>query len=117
MAFQGLGYRLCDHSRFEFWYERVALYEQGGSPKHMARQLRDGAWTSKCGGAEDITHFTLDALESYGPHPVKAEYGCPVIYMKRLIVISWGVRILQWLEWWIESVWPHVGFIVWRKRQ
>lgn len=108
---------MCDRSRFEFWFERVALYELRGELKHMARQLRDGTWTSKCGGLEDITHFTLDALESLGPHPPKAEYGSPVLYMKRLIIVSWVVRTLQWVEWKIESVWPYVGFLIWRKRQ
>jgi hypothetical protein len=116
-AFRGLGYFVCDHSRFEFWFERVALYEYNGSPKHMARQLRDGTWTSKYGGWEDITHFTLDALESYGPHPSKAEYGHPVLYMKRFIVVAWCVRVLQWIEWKIESPWPYIGFFVWRRRQ
>ena len=97
-AFRWLGYRPCDNSRLEFAYEKVALYAFATAPKHMARQLRDGTWTSKCGGAEDITHFTLDAVESYGPTPHDA-YGCPVLYMKRLIVISWFVRLIQWLEW------------------
>jgi len=65
---------------------------------HMARQLADGTWTSKCGGNEDITHFTLDALESYGP------YGCPVLYMRRLIPVSWFVWFIQWAEWKFESL-------------
>lgn len=80
----------------------------------MARQLRDGTWTSKCGGAEDITHFTLDALESYGPHP-KGNYGTPVLYMKRFVVISWFVRFLQWIEWKVEScIWERLGSIMWK---
>jgi hypothetical protein len=109
-AFGWLGYRVCDNSRIEFWFEKVALYERGNVPKHMARQLRDGTWTSKCGGSEDITHFTLDALESY-------DYGSPALYMRRLILISWITKCLQWLEWKIELMWPHVGFLIWRKRQ
>ena len=116
-AFRWLGYRVCDHSRVEFCFEKVALYELAGSPKHMARQLRDGTWTSKCGGLEDITHFTLDALESYGPHPKKGTYGFPELYMKRFIVISWIIRLCQWLLWQIESVWPYISYLIWRKRQ
>jgi hypothetical protein len=101
-TFRWLGYVVCKNSRLEIGFEKVALYAIGPEPKHMARQLRDGTWTSKCGGDEDITHFTLDALESYGPptgpNP-RAEYGCPVLYMKRFIPISWIVRFLQFLTW------------------
>lgn len=86
---------VCDNSRAEFAFEKVALYMLHDEPKHMARQLRDGTWTSKCGPAEDITHFTLDAVESYGPEPWRAEYGRPELYMKRFIPISWVVRLLQ----------------------
>ncbi len=68
----------------------------------MARQLRDGTWTSKVGGEEDITHFTLDALESYG-HPF-GEYGDPVLYMRRFIPISWAVRGVQYVHWKIEAL-------------
>ncbi len=114
-AFKWLGYFPCDNSRFEILFEKVALYADGNSPKHMARQLRDETWTSKCGGAEDITHFTLDALESYGPLPQKAHYGCPVLFMKRFVLVSWVVRFAQWLEWKIESsVWERLGATVWK---
>jgi hypothetical protein len=82
----------------------------------MARQLPDGFWTSKCGGAEDITHYTLDALDSYGPHPMKAHYGCAVLYMKRFVVVSWIVRSLQWIEWKIESsLWEGLGSLIWKR--
>ncbi len=30
---------------------------------HVARQLKEGMWTSKLGPDEDIEHNTLDALE------------------------------------------------------
>lgn len=94
-AFRWLGYRLCDNSRLESGYEKVVLYAIGQSPKHMARQLPDGTWTSKLGGLEDITHFTLDAVESYGPGPIRGEYGCPVVYMRRFVVVAWIVRSIQ----------------------
>jgi hypothetical protein len=117
IAFRWLGYFRCDTSRVEFWFEKVALYADGNSPKHMARQLRDGTWSSKCGGAEDITHFTLDALESYGPHPTKGHYGCPVLYLKRFVLISWIVRFLQWIEWKVESsIWENLGSLFWKPR-
>jgi hypothetical protein len=98
-AFRWLGYRVCDNSRLEFGFEKVTLYEIANEPQHMARQLKDGSWTSKCGGDEDITHFTLDALESYGPFPQLAEYGCPVLYMKRLRILGWLVRLAQAIAW------------------
>lgn len=101
-TFRWLGYRVCGTSRPELAFEKVALYAVGQSPKHMARQLRDGTWTSKCGGYEDITHFTLDAVECFGPCPPYAEYGRPVLYMRRFVPISWAVRFLQFLMWKID---------------
>lgn len=112
-TFRWLGYRICAGSQPEFAYEKVALYAihrsygparpperwQGvrdWEPTHMARQLRDGTWTSKCGPGEDITHFTLDALESYGS---PAKYGCPVLFMRRLTPVGWLVSLAQWLAW------------------
>jgi len=114
-SFRWLGYRICPNSRREWGFEKVALYaihenrcpmplpnslqdlEQFWEPTHMARQLPDGDWTSKCGGNEDITHYTLDALESYGlRYGSGDEYGCPVVYMKRFILIAWIVRLIQW---------------------
>jgi len=66
----------------------------------MARQLANGNWTSKIGGEEDITHYTLDALESHGvPH---GEYGDPVLYMRRFIPVSWIVRTVQYSHWKFE---------------
>jgi hypothetical protein len=113
MAFKWLGYIRCSNSRIEWGFEKVALYADGNSPTHMARQLSDGTWTSKCGGAEDITHFTLDALESPG------HYGFPLLFLKRPLLISAIVRGLQWLEWKIESSrWgSRLGYVVWKWRQ
>jgi hypothetical protein len=114
-AFRWLGYVECDSSRVEVAFEKVALYADGDSPKHMARQLRDGTWTSKCWGLEDITHFTLDAVESYGPRPLKAHYGSPVLYMKRFVLVSWIVRFIQMAEWKLESsIWERLGSIFWK---
>lgn len=105
-TFRWFGYRICQSSRREFAYEKVTLYAVGPDPKHMARQLRDGTWTSKCGDLEDITHFTLDALESHDPlRVVKLDYGHPVLFMRRLIVVSWCIRLIQCLEWNIYSRW------------
>jgi hypothetical protein len=103
-AFRGLGYFVCDNSRLERGFEKIALYARRSIPTHMARQLMDGSWTSKCGPEEDITHFTLDALESYGPWPPHAEYGQPILYMKRLRIVGSLVRFFQDIYWQIHAV-------------
>ena len=121
-TFRSLGYWVCPSSSKEFLFDKVALYAihrshnptpvpvlQGNfrdwEPTHMARQLRDGSWTSKCGGNEDITHFTLDALESYGwRYGAGDEYGRPIIYMKRPVLFTWIVCFIQSLQWKFESI-------------
>jgi hypothetical protein len=42
--------------RFEEGYEKVALFALLGAPKHAARQVPGGRWTSKLGEREDIEH-------------------------------------------------------------
>jgi hypothetical protein len=66
-AFGTVGYRTCNTSELDEDVEKVAIYALEGRPTHAARQLRNGAWTSKLGSREDITH-SLDALEgdTYG---------------------------------------------------
>lgn len=62
-AFQSLGYTVCESALLEPALEKIAVYVgDNGQPTHVARQLESGQWTSKCGKAEDITHF-LEALE------------------------------------------------------
>ena len=55
-VFEKLGYQSCDNSDLEVGSEKVAIFCKDGVPTHMARQLEDGSWTSKCGRLEDITH-------------------------------------------------------------
>jgi hypothetical protein len=62
-AFALLGYEPCDDGSLERGFEKVALYAHNGTPKHAARQLPDGRWTSKLGQGVDISH-TLRGLES-----------------------------------------------------
>lgn len=57
------GFRLCEDAVLEPGSEKVAIYEKHEEPMHVARQLKDGTWTSKLGPDEDIEHNTLDALE------------------------------------------------------
>lgn len=52
-----LGYEECESEELEEGYEKVAIFVKiPGIPKHVARQLPNGRWTSKCGKAEDIEH-------------------------------------------------------------
>jgi hypothetical protein len=74
-AFESLGYVRCDDALFEPGFEKVALYAVDGVPKHAARQLPSGRWTSKCGELEDIEH-ALDGL-------VGTWYGTVVHILKR----------------------------------
>src|SRR5436190_2062944 len=60
-AFATLGYVLCAGEEWETGFERVALFANDQShPKHMARQLPNGRWTSKLGLLEDIEHELRD---------------------------------------------------------
>lgn len=76
LAFQTQGYQPCDDSSSETGYEKVAIYAIAGRPKHMARQLISGAWSSKLGRAWDIEHFRMDAVECN-------EYGRGVKFLRR----------------------------------
>lgn len=62
-AYGTLGYETCDNNiNLEEGYEKVAIYvDDTGKPKHAARQLSSGLWTSKLGQSNDIEH-TLDGL-------------------------------------------------------
>ncbi len=76
-AFDNLGYVICDDDRYEPGFEKVALYvDTARQPTHLARQLAAGAWTSKLGKEEDITHHTLQGLEG-------SLYGTVFKFMKR----------------------------------
>lgn len=93
-AFRTKGYEPCDNDSFEEGFEKVAIYVDNETPKHMARQYESGIWSSKLGTGVDIEHATLRALEGnlYGhiaqilKRPVregsykKAEYIFRLIY-------------------------------------
>lgn len=62
-AFGLLGYFPCTEEKPEPGFEKIALFaDASGMPKHAARQLATGRWTSKLGRMEDIEH-ELRALE------------------------------------------------------
>jgi hypothetical protein len=83
--FAKFGYDTCASPEYEAGFEKVAIYASpAGEPKHAARQLPTGSWTSKLGLAEDIEHVSFDGLEGekYGtvqrilrrPRPDWADY-------------------------------------------
>ena len=75
-AFATLGYAACSDGAPEAAMEKVAIYAgANGEPKHAARQLPNGKWTSKLGPEQDIEHH-LHGLEGQ-------LYGSPVRFMKR----------------------------------
>lgn len=76
-AFETEDFELCDDGEFENGFEKVAIYVNNFNvPKHAARLLPNGAWTSKLGDDEDIQHETLGVLEG-------REYGAAKIFLRR----------------------------------
>ena len=98
LAFGIVGYQPCDSSEVEEEFDKIALYiGSSGAPRHAAKQLASGGWSSKLGEWEDIEHKTLASLEAgegdaegYGkvarilrrkrpsPPPAKEELTAPV---------------------------------------
>jgi hypothetical protein len=76
-AFRTEGYKVCRNGKFSRRYEKIALFvDSVGRPKHAARLLRKGVWSSKLGQSEDIEHKTLECLEGNA-------YGEVRIFLKR----------------------------------
>jgi hypothetical protein len=66
--YQTLGSIVCERGEREPDVEKLAIYATSdGRPRHVARQLPNGRWTSKLGRLEDIEH-ELEGLsgELYG---------------------------------------------------
>ena len=60
-AFATLGYAACSDDALEPGFVKVALFADDlHVPKHAARQLPTGRWTSKLGTLEDIEHALHD---------------------------------------------------------
>lgn len=76
-AFRTKGYEVCIGAHHEKGFEKIAIYaDYYGTPTHAARQSRAGIWSSKLGRNVDITHDSLQSLES-------GLYGFVVVTMKR----------------------------------
>lgn len=83
-AYASVGFAECHNndSSVEPGFEKVAIYtDSEGLPAHAARQLSDGAWTSKLGEWEDIRHATLEAMEDAGD--LGLGYGKVALILKR----------------------------------
>lgn len=72
------GYEICDHGELEEGFEKVAIYAVENEPKHAARQLPSGKWTSKLGLYIDLEHLSVANMHN-------AEYGRVVHFLKRPI--------------------------------
>jgi hypothetical protein len=76
-AFRQIAFRPCDSGGVEPGFEKIAIYTKDGQDaEHVARQLKNGVWTSKLGPDEDIYHQTLTALEG-------GCYGSVAAFLKR----------------------------------
>jgi hypothetical protein len=61
--FERKGYEVCEGDRYEEGIEKIAIFTYAsGEPTHVARQLKEGKWTSKLGGSVDIEHDDLRAV-------------------------------------------------------
>lgn len=76
-AFETEGFERCADGEFEDRFEKVAIYVNHiGVPKHAARLLPNGSWTSKMADDEDIEHTTLEVIEGHS-------YGKAQVFLKR----------------------------------
>jgi len=77
-AFALLGYAVCASTDAEAGFEKIAVYADAqGKPRHAARQVVSGRWTSKLGRGPDIEYPLID-LEG-------DEYGSVVLTLRRAI--------------------------------
>lgn len=76
-AYRVCGFEVCDSPEVDPGFEKIAIFEDdNGEPRHAARQLASGAWTSKLGPHVDIEHQEVDAVGGFF-------YGEPRLYMRR----------------------------------
>jgi hypothetical protein len=62
-AYQTLGYEVTQNDNLEKGFQKIAIYTGSNQvPKHVARQISNGKWTSKLGQDEDIEHDNLQGL-------------------------------------------------------
>jgi hypothetical protein len=72
------GFEDCNDGDLEEGVEKLAIFaNKSGEFKHVARQLKDGHWTSKMGDYEDISHNTLETVSG-------GAYGQVALFLKRV---------------------------------
>jgi hypothetical protein len=69
-------YTVCASPDYEVGFEKIVVYADGDEPRHIARQLPNGRWSSKLGDWEDIEHLSLDDVSS-------DDYGRPSLFLRR----------------------------------
>lgn len=80
-AFETIGYEVCNDEFIEQGFLKIAIYGDSQKvPRHVARQLANGEWTSKIGQYEDIRHKTLKALSGDSP-----AYGTVIQIMRKAV--------------------------------
>ena len=71
--------RYASPEKLEPGVEKIAIFsDTAGDPRHAARQLPSGAWTSKLGDHVDIEHTDVNAVGGL-------LYGEATVYMRRVI--------------------------------
>jgi len=76
--YKSIGYEICKDGKLEQDYEKICIYEKDNLPKHAAKQIPNGNWSSKLGEYFDVEH-TESALSG-------GRYGDISIYMKRRLL-------------------------------
>lgn len=79
-TFRSQNFQICENPDLELGYEKIALHAKNDRPKHMARILPNGKWTSKLGDSYHIEHNNLKGLEG-------KNYGQVVKLLKRPIPV------------------------------
>ena len=74
-AFEKLGYIETGDRSVQPGFQKIAIFARDGAPKHAARQLESGIWTSKMGSHEDICHALEDLEGDF--------YGVVILIMER----------------------------------
>jgi hypothetical protein len=86
-AYAMVGYERCESPDAEEGFEKIAIFaDASGEPRHAARRLPTGGWTSKLGDHVDIEHDNLAAVGG-------ALYGEPAVFMKRLVESTGALAI------------------------
>ncbi len=88
-GFASIGYKPCTSRKFEFGFQKVAIYANDVGVTHMARQRLFGfGWLSKLGDWEDIYHAELEDIEG-DMSAIANQYGKVTLVLKR----SWKSAI------------------------